>query len=349
MSERRIRIGNQTAFSALTLIQPFEYALENGFDAFEWFPDKKESGEGWEESDLDAETRRYIKNVSLEHDIRLSVHTPWEVNPLQPKAWERLLEDLEFARDIGASNLNIHLYTDQGIDAYVEAVSPFIRRLAQVGIKLSIENTPITGPEAFNELFKKLRSLNSTDTDCVGMCLDIGHANLCSATLNDYLKFIDMLDSQVPIIHIHMHENYGDYDSHLPLFSGPAGIDASGIEGFIERLKKRNFSGCIIFEQWPQPPTLLNEARNRLRKMIGKVKPRIETFEKRDIFLSGKEGKNFNRRNTLCISRIKIRSLTPHHEKMTVLQRSRIEPYVVHKDDFANTIAEADRRYQSWR
>ena len=53
----------------------------------------------------------------------------------------------------------------------------------------------------------------------------------------------------------------------------------------------------------------------------------IETFEKRDIFLSGKEGKNFNRRNTLCISRIKIRSLTPHHEKMTVLQRSRIASY----------------------
>jgi len=47
-----------------------------------------------------------------------------------------------------------------------------------------------------------------------------------------------------------------------------------------------------------------------------------ETFEKGDIFLSGKEGKNFNRRNTLCISRIKIRSLTPHHEKMTVLQGS---------------------------
>ncbi len=47
-----------------------------------------------------------------------------------------------------------------------------------------------------------------------------------------------------------------------------------------------------------------------------------ETFEKRDIFLSGKEGKNFNRRNTLCISRITIRSLTPHYEKMTVLQRS---------------------------
>ncbi len=29
-------------------------------------------------------------------------------------------------------------------------------------------------------------------------------------------------------------------------------------------------------------------------------------LKNRDIFLSGKEGKNFNRRNTLCILRIKI-------------------------------------------
>src|SRR5947209_6292522 len=42
-----ISIGNQTAFSAASLMEPFEYALANGFDAFEWFPDKKESGAGW--------------------------------------------------------------------------------------------------------------------------------------------------------------------------------------------------------------------------------------------------------------------------------------------------------------
>ncbi|MCK4728005.1 MAG: TIM barrel protein, partial [Desulfobacterales bacterium] len=298
MSERRIRIGNQTAFSALTPTQPFEYAVGNGFDAFEWFPDKKESGAGWKESDLDAKTRRDIRNTALEHDIRLSVHAPWQVNPLQPKAWERLLEVLEFARDIGASLLNIHLYTDEGIASYVQAIIPLMKRLAQVGIKLSIENTPFTAPDDFNELFRRLRNLGSAYTACVGMCLDIGHANLCEATRNDYIRFIDLLDPKVPIIHIHMHENYGDCDSHLPLFTGPAGKDALGIEGLTERLKRRGFSGCIILEQWPQPPTLLNEARNRLREMIG-------------------DGGSWG-----------------------ILPQT---------DDFANTIAEADRRRQSWR
>ena len=271
-----IRIGTQTSFSALNPVEPFEYAVENGFDAFEWFPDKKESGEGWEESDLDTETRRHIKNTAIRHDMTLSVHVPWMVNPLESKASERLLEDLEFAQDIGAVLLNIHLYTDEGIDAYVEAITPFIKRLVQTNISLSIENTPLTAPEDFNALFVGLGLLEPAAKRRVGMCLDSGHANLYQGTLNEYLMFIDQIDSQVPIIHVHLHENYGDADSHLPLFRGPAKKDAFGIQGLLKRLIRRNFSGCLILEYWPQPPTLLNEARDTLRAIIRKITPTAE-------------------------------------------------------------------------
>ena len=264
-----IRIGNQSAFSASTVTQPFEYAVANGFDAFEWFPDKKESGEGWEESDLDAETRHYVKDTALKHDIRLSVHAPWQANPLRQEDRRVLLKNIEFANDISASLFNIHLYTDEGITSYVQAIIPLIEDLAQLGIELSIENTPVTGPEDFNELFAQLANLVLTDATRVGMCLDIGHANLCEATRNDYIRFIDLLDPGIPVIHVHMHENYGDYDSHLPLFTGPAGKDASGIRGAIEHIKNRHFAGCIILEQWPEPPSLLIEIRNRLREIIG--------------------------------------------------------------------------------
>lgn len=292
----RIRIGNQTAFSALTIMQPFEYAVDNGFDTFEWFPDKK-SGVGWTESDISEDVRVLIKNTALAKDIRLSVHAPWHLNPLEPKTRESQLEVIKFAQDIGASLLNIHLYTDEGVAAYVEAIIPLVKHLAQVGIKLSIENTPDTRPEDFVELFRYLRKIGPAEVAHVGMCMDLGHANLCGATRNHYLKFIDMLDPQVPIIHIHMHENYGDYDSHLPLFTGPAGKDASGIIGLIERMKKRNFSGCIILEHWPQPEGLLKEARCRLLDII------------------------------------------INHAK----------PVSVYTDDFVNRIAEADRRFLSWR
>jgi sugar phosphate isomerase/epimerase len=250
-------------------MEPFEYAVANGFDAFEWFPDKKESGRGWTVSDISKETRAMVKNIALDHDIYLSVHSHWHLNPLRSDDRELLLKDIDFARDVGASLFNIHLHSDESIAAYAVAIIALMRRLTPLQIRLSIENTLPTGPEHFNELFRRLRGLVSPDKPNLGMCLDLGHANLYDATRNDYLRFIDLLDPHVPIIHIHLHENYGDQDSHLPLFSGPSGKNPNGIKGFIERMHQRYFSGCIILEQWPHPPSLLIEARNRLRHMIG--------------------------------------------------------------------------------
>ena len=266
MGERRIRIGNQTAFSAKTPVEPFEYAVENGFDAFDWFPNKNEAGAGWDEKDLDARARQLIKETAQAHDIRLSVHPPWWLNPLRPGDFDRLGESLEFARDIGASLLNIHLYVEEGVTNYIEALIPLLRKLDGDAIRLSIENTPLTGPEDFNALFTQLENLHKNQG--VGMCFDLGHANLCSSTQNDYLRFIDDLDPRVPIIHIHAHENFGESDDHLALFTGPSGKDPAGIDGFVERMKRRSFCGCIILEQWPQPPRLLNQARDRLMRMF---------------------------------------------------------------------------------
>jgi sugar phosphate isomerase/epimerase len=288
MSERvRIRIGNQTSFSAPTILQPFEYAVANGFDAFEWFPDRKESGTGWTESDMSKETRIIIRDTALAHDISLSVHAPNQLNPLTSET-EFFLQTIRFAHDISAILLNIHLYPDNGIGEYVETIIPIIKHLAEIGIRLSIENTPDTGPHEFNELFRHLRSKGLIHAGNIGMCFDLGHANLCEETRNDYLKYIDMLDPLVPVIHIHMHENYGDSDSHLPIFTGPAGNDASGINGLIERMKKRNFSGSIILEQWPYPESLLNEARTRLLDIIGKFAEPSDHQEK-----GTAEGMNF--------------------------------------------------------
>ena len=106
----------------------------------------------------------------------------------------------------------------------------------------------------------------------VGMCLDIGHANLCSATRNDYLRFLDELNSTIPLIHLHLHENWGDTDSHLTLFTGPAAQNDTGICGLVRRLKHRSFSGSAILEQWPQPASLLDQARERLLKVWNREK-----------------------------------------------------------------------------
>jgi len=260
-------IGNQTSCWASSPTEPFEYALSEGFDAFEWFPDKKPEA-GWDDSDLDGAARAKIRQTASASGMRLSVHARWQANPLHKEAHQLLEEDVRLARNLGAKLVNIHLFEEQGVPAFVDAIQPLITRVTEAGLQLSIENTPHHSPEQFNELFTFLRE-RSPEADNVGMCLDIGHANLAAATRNDYVGFYDRLGPHVPIIHLHFHENWGDSDSHLPLFTGPASRDRSGIHVLVERLKKRNFSGSIILEQWPQQRSQLQAARNVLREIWG--------------------------------------------------------------------------------
>lgn len=281
----KVLIGNQTAFSASHTLEPLEFALAHGFGAFEWFADKKTgadgSAAGWDESDMDAGERRAIRTIGTEHNIRYTVHAPWQANPLYPEGEGVLKRSLDFARDIGADLVNLHLYMERGAQAYVDALAPVIAYSAQMGLRLSIENTPLTGPGDFNATFRCLGALGM-DTRHVGMCLDIGHANLFSGTHNDYIRYIDELALELPIIHLHVHENWGDYDSHLALFTGPARDNDAGVRLFLQRLQQRHFSGAMILEQWPQPPELLVTAAQHLQALYRSLAaPRSQPKTKR--------------------------------------------------------------------
>ncbi len=249
-------------------MEPFEYAVASGFDAFEWFPDRTDDGKGWDEQDIDHDSRRYIRSTALRSDIVLSAHIPWRLDLTNPAHFARATEVVVFAKEIGAVLLTVHFEDTQDILVYKDALSALLNEHLEPYMKLAFENTPKTSPERLNDLFVLLKD-QCQRTSRIGMCLDLGHANLNWSTRNDYLGFIDALDPALPIIHIHLHENYGDTDSHLPLFTGPSVRDKSGIQGFVDRMKHRHFSGAIILEQWPQPPSLLNHARELLKEAFG--------------------------------------------------------------------------------
>jgi sugar phosphate isomerase/epimerase len=271
----RIRIGNQTAISCADTLEPFRFALRHGFDAFEWFADKKihEDGSvaGWDEADIDAATRSEIRELGAAHHVLFSVHAPWQANPLHTDGIPLLIRSIEFARDIGAGLVNLHLYMDDGAKGYVEALEPVLRHAAAARVRISIENTPHTSPEDFNATFACLAERKIVPPGTTGMCLDIGHANLCDSTRNNFIRYLDALAAAVPIIHVHAHENRGDADTHLTLFTGPSRDDDSGIRAFLERLRRRQYHGALILEQWPNPPELLMEAADRLRSLLDQL------------------------------------------------------------------------------
>ena len=270
----KLRIGNQTAFSAGSILEPFEFALAHGFTAFEFFPDRGPSGAGgWTETDLDAGARQKIRRLAAENDVALTVHAPLAFNPLKNPEDGRLYSSVEFAHDIGAGLLSLHLDIGDGPARFVEALEPTLRLTAQSSLKLAIENTVWTGPEDFNAFWAVLRQRGDLPTAHVGMCFDLGHANLFGETQNNYWRYLDALTPEVRIIHLHLHENFGEHDSHLPLFTGPSRNNATGIAGLLRRLQQRNFDGCAILEQWPQPPSLLVNARDGLLNLLHAAGP----------------------------------------------------------------------------
>lgn len=268
----RIRVGNQTAISCADPLRPFLFAVENGFDAFEWFADKKERKDGtiagWDESDMDADTRLWINDTGAAHDILFTVHAPWQANPLDTDGIPLLIRSIDFASDIGAKLVNLHLYMEDGPQGFVEALRPVLLYAAETKLRVSIENTPQTTPDDFNRTFACFAEQLDIPVGTVGMCLDIGHANLCPPTHNNFIRFLDLLDDSLPVIHIHAHENHGDRDSHLTLFTGPSREDDTGIRTFVGRLLHRGYQGAVILEQWPDPPQLLVETANRLRTLL---------------------------------------------------------------------------------
>jgi sugar phosphate isomerase/epimerase len=262
-----IRIGNQTSKAAASITLPFEYALEKRFDAFEWFPDKDDTGRGWEEDDLNSQTRKWIRDSGIRQRIRFSVHAPLWTNPFDSPDLTAFRASLNLFEDIGASLFNIHFPEDRVLQDYIGAIRPLILYIRTKRGQLSIENVPSTSPEDVNQLFALLKKAE-LPIDHVGLCLDLGHANLHHATRNDYLLYLRAIHESVPVIHIHAHENHGDADSHLPFFSGPAAYDERGVHAFAEWLKTRHFVGAVIMEQWPDPPDLLERARERLKELL---------------------------------------------------------------------------------
>ncbi|PKL38755.1 MAG: hypothetical protein CVV41_22065 [Candidatus Riflebacteria bacterium HGW-Riflebacteria-1] len=264
----RFRIGNQTNCNVPAHL-PFKFAIDNGFDAFEWFSDPGRVG--WHEDTMSAAQRSECRAVALKHDILFSVHAPWAADPTKPAGAAAIMQSIRFAGEVGAGIVNLHIFPQYEAKVYVEALMPLIEAARPSGLRLSIENTRQTSPEAVNDIFAVI-SARQDAAGHVGMCLDMGHANLFAGTHNDYLSYVDQLGEQVPIIHWHAHENWGDSDSHLPLFTGSAAQSDAAVRALVQILKRRGFVGSVVMEQWPEPPEILVETRRRLLEIWSETK-----------------------------------------------------------------------------
>ncbi len=91
-----------------------------------------------------------------------------------------------------------------------------IKRYAERNIRVVLENVCEPTPEALIEL------TDHVNNEYFGLCFDIGHAHLCSSITP--AQWTQQMGERLK--HIHLHDNNGHDDQHLPVGQGSIDFDS---------------------------------------------------------------------------------------------------------------------------
>ncbi len=158
--------------------------------------------------------------------LRSTVHAPFmDLNPgavdpaVQQITRDRFEQTLEAGAAIGARVVVFHPGYDRWryggqprlwIDQNRAFWPPLLEKAEQLGIPMALENIFEEQPDTLVEL------IDTLDSPWLGHCFDSGHWNLFSTvSLEDWLHALGKR-----LVHVHLHDNRGDRDAHLPLGEG---------------------------------------------------------------------------------------------------------------------------------
>lgn len=177
---------------------------------------------------LTHENYRHFAEVIESSGLKLSIHAPFsDVNigafseRIRRAFLEVLRETLEVAAQMNATVVTIHPghcspLSIKHRDRYLEIHRESLHRIAnwgeELGIRIGVENMPrfpILDAQSCDRLAELVEGIE------IGVTFDVGHLNTTTANFD---RFLELLGDRV--VHIHLHDNLGERDEHLPLGDG---------------------------------------------------------------------------------------------------------------------------------
>lgn len=190
-------------------------------------PEVAFKGPDLDEADLTAVLERW-SGAFRAAGLAVTVHAPFmDLNPgaLEPLVRQvtalRLNQALDAAQRLGARRLVVHPGYDRwryggNEDLWVEQSLEFwpalIRRAAEAGVVLAMENVFEDVPDNLEKLFAALAS------PWFGHCFDVGHWHLFCRRRISLAEWFERLGKH--LVHLHVHDNLGEGDDHLPIGEG---------------------------------------------------------------------------------------------------------------------------------
>jgi sugar phosphate isomerase/epimerase len=144
----------------------------------------------------------------------------------------------------------------QVVEWHVEAVSRLCQEAAEVGMNIVLEHTPFGGSEQLENLVEIMERVPP-----LGFHLDSGHAKL-EVGKDCWDEYLDKLGPR--LLHVHLSENDGTADQHLPLGSAPR--STTDWPQHVKKLKATGYDGTITLEVFSPQKEYLLLSRDLLRR-----------------------------------------------------------------------------------
>jgi len=240
------------------LIEEIRWISENGFDFIDL------TIEPIRAYDIDI---KKVKKALREFNLEAIGHT----NPFLPSIFpiqtirkvclEEFKRYINIFDALGIKLVNIHPFYGAPFFSDEEKIEANIQFLKQInelcrsrGITLMLENyiKPFDSPEVFSRILKEVSGLK--------IHLDVGHCNINqreNLTEAFFKKFRDK------IVHLHLSDNKGKEDDHLPL--GCGNIDWREI---VRIIKKAKFNRTITLEVFSSDRDYLLLSRDKLKEWL---------------------------------------------------------------------------------
>jgi sugar phosphate isomerase/epimerase len=195
-----------------------------------------------------------LLEIKTSYDLKYGIHAPWADTNLsandsfiRERILERIKASIRFASILDAKSLVIHPGWRTAIEHFrkgfawelnLNSIKLLINYADEFGIDLLIENVPLSMPYLLVYVADFMRFFEEIEND-TGMTLDIAHSSLQDETIN----FIKIFSEKIK--HVHVSDNYGIRDDHLPIGHGI--IDWSEA---IKALKINGFTGWVTIESY---------------------------------------------------------------------------------------------------
>lgn len=181
---------------------------------------------------------------------RITIHGPFmdlsagsqdpAIRDITKKRFAQLTEAAKILKPVhivchpGYESRRYSQFRESWVEKSLEIWAWLAEKLGETECRLMLENVYEDGPEDIKVLFERLEKFN------VGFCLDTGHHfAFGKESLETWIKELGKY-----IGHIHLHDNCGDSDGHMP--PGQGRIDFSHLLKYLD--ERRNCLPIITFE-----------------------------------------------------------------------------------------------------